>query len=65
MKMKAYTVRDYIKEKFKNSQVLFAKRQGVKNPQLITQWISNGYIVLDHGDGEISLYSKRRSLIEV
>ena len=47
---------DYIDRHFKGRQIDFATAQGVR-PQQVTQWITKGFIVVDH-----QLYSPRRAI---
>jgi hypothetical protein len=47
---------DYINLHYDGNRTRFAEAQGVK-PQQVTQWIKNGFIVVDG-----ALYSHRRTL---
>lgn len=49
---------EYIKREFKGNKAEFARRMEV-NPQQVTKWINDGWIV----DGHI-LYSPRRAIPE-
>lgn len=56
MQDKALTLAEYIAVYFGGSQREFAKAQDVL-PQQVTQWITKGFIVVNH-----NLYSLRREL---
>ncbi|HCI4281972.1 TPA: hypothetical protein NO555_005357 [Klebsiella variicola subsp. variicola] len=47
---------DYIKQYYSGVKAKFARSQGVA-PTQVSEWIRNGYIVVDH-----KLYSFRRDL---
>ena len=49
-------LREFIDKNFQGSQTTFARVQGV-NPQQVTRWLKEGYIV-----SENTLYSPRREL---
>ena len=52
----AVSLEQYIADKFDNSQVAFAKKQGVLKQQ-VTKWLDADFIVIDD-----QLFSKRRDL---
>ncbi|CDM91152.1 5-methyltetrahydropteroyltriglutamate--homocysteine methyltransferase [Xenorhabdus bovienii] len=54
--MDVHSLSDYIEIYYKGVKAEFARRQGV-SPQLVSQWIKNDFIVIDH-----NLYSWRRNL---
>ena len=49
-------LKEYIYQNYRNSQVAFARAQGVAKQQ-VSQWIAKGFIVVDG-----TLYSPRRVL---
>jgi hypothetical protein len=52
-------IEEYIKENFGGCKAKFARHIG-KNPQQVTRWVNEGWIVIDH-----VAYSKRWKIEEV
>ncbi|MDC9607124.1 hypothetical protein [Xenorhabdus griffiniae] len=56
--MEIYSLEDYVKVYYQGVKAEFARKQGV-SPQQVSQWIKQGFVVIDH-----KLYSWRRDLIK-
>ncbi|WP_258086617.1 hypothetical protein [Xenorhabdus bovienii] len=54
--MDVHSLSDYIEIYYKGVKAEFARQQGV-SPQLVSQWIKNDFVVINH-----NLYSWRRNL---
>ena len=59
--MQTTTLKDYIESHHNGSQVDFAKSNDVQPPQ-VTQWLKNGFFMVEVESGVFKLGSLRRDL---